>query len=820
MKRIFPPLFLFLLLLFLALNTNIRAQESYSVSGKVIDADTREALAFVNIQITGTLSGGTTDIDGKFSLASKKPIESIRLTYVGYNQMTYTIPHGQNQDILIKLSRKAVDLQEVVIYPTENPAHRIIKLVIANRDKNDPEKLPSFSYTSYEKTIFTAQLDTLNLPDSVKNDSSLVEARNFLSKQDIGLMETVVDRKFMAPDKNYENVKASRVSGFKDPIFVFLISQIQSTSFYKDFFKINDKNYINPISKGSIYKYIFLIEDTTYTANHDTVFIISYRPRPNTNFDGLEGVLYINSHGWAIQNVIARPAKEEGFSIKIQQQYALIDSVHWFPVQLNTDVIFNNATLQAGNAKLKLIGIGKSYIRDIELNPENIKKQFALLGVDVDPNATDKNNKYWNKYRLDTLSDRDKRTYAFLDSIGKANNFDKLAKGFETVLDGRIPYKFLDIDLNRIITYNGYEGLYLGLGVHTNEKLSRNFRIGGYGGYGFRDKEFKYGGDFQWIMNRRNEISLNLAYDKNVNESGGVTFFDENKSLLTGENWRALLIKRMNPTESFSGGLGFRVFRDFKAGVELNVNTKDSPDNYRYGISQEGLSVLSKQFRFTDIRAGFRFAFREEFIVTKRARVSLGSKYPVVWLMYTHGIKGLFNSDYDYNRIDLKVEKSFYTKYLGETSLVLKAGYVDRSIPAPNLFNGNGSYRFLSIFAQNSFATMRMNEFLSDRYVALYFTHNFGKLLSFSKKFQPEFVIATNVGFGSLAYTDKHYDLAYKTMEKGYYESGFLLNNLVNLYLYNIGVGFFYRYGPYSLDLPEHNLAIKISVVFPFKMKK
>ena len=89
----------------------------------------------------------------------------------------------------------------------------------------------------------------------------------------------------MAPDRNYENVKANRISGFQDPIFVFLVSQVQSTSFYREFFQILDKSYINPISNGSENKYIFIIEDTLYTESMDTVFIISYRPRPNTNFD-------------------------------------------------------------------------------------------------------------------------------------------------------------------------------------------------------------------------------------------------------------------------------------------------------------------------------------------------------------------------------------------------------------------------------------------------------------------------------------------------------------------------------------------------------
>jgi len=53
-------------------------------------------------------------------------------------------------------------------------------------------------------------------------------------------------------------------------------------------------------------------------------------------------------------------------------------------------------------------------------------------------------------------------------------------------------------------------------------------------------------------------------------------------------------------------------------------------------------------------------------------------------------------------------------------------------------------------------------------------------------------------------------------MDLGYYESGLLINNLVNLQLYTIGIGAFYRWGPYSFDNVGDNFAYKISMIFPF----
>ena len=164
----------------------------------------------------------------------------------------------------------------MVIFPGENPAHRIIKKMIENKDKNNPEKRGSFSYTSYNKMIFSAKLDSVKT-DTVKIDSNLIKAKKFFDKQYLFLMESVTDRKFMYPDRNSEKLIASKISGFKDPLIALLLTQMQSFSFYNDLIKIGDNNYITPVCKGSIDKYFFLLEDTLYQGS-DTVYVISYKP--------------------------------------------------------------------------------------------------------------------------------------------------------------------------------------------------------------------------------------------------------------------------------------------------------------------------------------------------------------------------------------------------------------------------------------------------------------------------------------------------------------------------------------------------------------
>jgi len=831
-----------LLMFCIAIASTCFAQEMYYVSGRVIDSKTKESLAFVNIIINNSNTGGTTDIDGKFNLRSSKPVQSLRLSYVGYEPVTVAVG-SKTRGLLIQLNRKEIDLQEVEILPGINPAHRIIRNAIDNRDINDPEKVKTFSYTAYDKTVFTLDMDTtlkgdfsalvdtsmmqnnkgVGLQftvesDSVKMDSSTRDSsmkviEKLISNQYLFLMENVTKRKFMAPDKNYNKVIATKMSGFKDPIMVFLSTQIQSFSFYKPFISIMMKDYVNPIGSGSFSRYFFKLEDTTYIGK-DTVYIISFRPRKGTNFDGMKGIVSINSYNWAIQNVTAEPYPNSGgLMIRIHQLYELIDGRQWFPVQLNTDVAFNNMRV----GKYKAVGSGRSYIRDIVLNPELVRREFNHLDVEVDKDATTRNEPFWDQYRTDSLSKKDRQTYRVLDSLGKAENFDKMAKTLQTLLTGRIPWGPIDIDISRFGNYNTYEGLVLGAGIHTNDHLADWFKIGGFYQYAFAASTSKYGGDVRFLVNRRHDITLAASGFYDLIESGGLSFPGDYESILSG-NFRQLLLRKLDRDESYNFSLGFRALKYvlFNVGISRDFKKTSTCDL----ATIEGPAVLLyDQFRFTTVTAGFKWAYGEKFIQTVNNKISLGTKFPVVWFQYTRGIKNLLGGEFDYDRFDLKIRKTFNIKYLGKLTVQLNGGYVDQPIPACNLYYAPAGYRQFTLFAPNSFGTMRNNEFLSNKYGSVYIYHDFGYLLFKGKKwFHPEFALSQNIGFGWLDHKNRYSQISIgpKEMDLGFYESGLLINNLINLRIYTIGIGAFYRWGPYGFDNVGDNFAYKVSVIFPF----
>jgi len=802
-----------------------------TVSGRVIDAESRQPIAFVSVSVPDASQGVSTDIDGWFNLHSPRPIPQLQFNCVGYEVQVLSVP--TNGEMLVRLKPKQVQLSEVKILPGINPAERIIRKASENRIANNPEKNCSFTYTAYNKLYMTSDfkgdVDSLNSLDTAHHKES--RAQKLLDKQHLFLMETVSKRKYLHPGRNHEEVIASRTSGMKTPLFAALGNDMQRVSFYDNTVKLFDRTYLNPLVSGGAEKYLFLIEDTLYSGR-DSVFVISFQPRKNTRFDALKGVLYISTNQYAIVNVKAEPVVTEGlFTIRIQQKYEWVGGARWFPSQLNTDLYYNDFSVtdtalvvggkkkKDGNNAGKLKMVSRSYIREVVLDPPLKKSEFGSLELEIAPDAADKSDAFMESYRPDSLTRRDKETYRVIDSAGKAAGLDLKLKALSALIDGQLPWKYIAFDLNRIIDVNNYEQVRLGLGVHTSRKLSSWFTVGGYGAWGFADKQWKYGGDvsiFPYPKNR--DYALTYSYSNDLVETSGISFFKEYNAL-TAETFRTNLLSVFDHQEMHKVAARFRLFHYFLFNAYLSNERRTAIGDYRYGYTfDDGAgSVTWNSFLFTEAGIQLKYVYREKFSEVLNNRISEGSDYPVVFLNLCQGFTNLaLGGAYDYKKVEFKIHKRFITAKAGKPEFQLMGGYVDGAVPATKLFAGRGSFVNYSITVPNSFETMGLNEFLSSRYIALFYTHDFGRLFLRKERFQPQVLFLNRVGFGTLDNPENHFGVTYKTMEKGYYETGLLFNNLLRKGYLGAGAGIYYRYGPYAFIDETKNVAFKFSISFNF----
>jgi hypothetical protein len=790
-----------------------------TLRGKIVDAFNGQSLPFVSILIKNSQTGTLTDIDGKFeiNIPAGDGTPALVISYLGYEPKTI-LPNEikEIEKILIKLKSTGIQLNAITVIAGENPAHRIIKTATKNRDKNNPEKMHSFTYNSYNKFFVTADMSA-NIDSVSAEDTTLSGIAKFFKKQHLFLIESITARRFLHPNNNKETVMASRVSGFKNSPFALMATQMQSFSFYDDFISVVDEKYLNPLSEGSTRKYFFLLEDTLYQRS-DTVFVISFRPKKNKNFNALKGVLYINTNGYAIQNVIAEPDRPDNYtlSIKVQQKYEFMEGKQWFPVQLNTDWVWKNATVSSKKdptKKANMKAVSRSYIKDIVLNPELKKRQFNEVEVEVDKNADRQDETFWNKYRVDTLDKREKRTYLKIDSIGKAQNLDKKVLFLEALFNNKLPMGMFDLNLDKMVRANDYEFIRLGAGIHTNQKFSKVFTLGGYAGYGFGDKAWKYGGDFSLMLWRKKELGFNALYEKDLVESGGTRFFENVRTLNSSELYRDAYVSVFDKITKYQTSFSFRALKYFRANVYVNHQQRFG--DTQFGVAAtDGTTILKDTFNFNEAGIQLKFLYKEKFLQTLRSKISFGSDYPVLFVNIAKGFnQTYFNlpGEFDYWKADIKLDLTKNFKTIGTIRIQLAAGKVFGDLPYTMLYNNKGSlWGKFNISSSNTFETMALNEFVSSQYAAVFINHNTGRFLKLRKKFNPEFELVHNMTVASLEHTRSLYNIPVNSLEKGYFESGFRILNLFKNGISSFGAGVFYRYGPYQKQNAIDNLAVKL----------
>lgn len=792
------------------------------ISGRVTDAETSQPLAFVHILAEGARVGTMTDIDGYFSLELPKGVRDIHLSHVGYFSKIFQVSEGVGR-LVIQLHRKPFQLEEVVFMAGENPAHRIIRNAMDNRRVNDPERLNTFAYTSYNKFVATLDQDFYIERWELTKDSAYYNTSQLLDRQHLFIMESVTERIFRFPNQSNETVVANRVSGLQNPTFTMLATELQPFSFYGNTIGLLENDFLSPLNRSAFSRYFYNLQDTLY-AGEDSIFVVSYRPLQGTNFDGLEGLLYINTNRWAIQNVTASPARDivGGLSFTIRQKYAFLPEGVWFPVQLNTDIDFFNPEASDPTAIVPVRLLGRSYIQDIRINPLLRSRDFSGFTIDFSPQANKAGEDFWDPFRPEELSVRERNTFHYMDSLNRQHNFERIFNAVEPLVFGEIPLGWFFIPINSLYRFNRFEMHRFGAGLRTNRKFSRRIFLGGHYAWATGDRIDKYGLFGELVVWKKHDLRIGASQRFDVSERGGVNFM-EHQFLLGSNLIRNLYINKMDYTRRLSGYVSFQMFRNFLSIELLGSRGKTHwTDDYIFRSDPSTGDITS--FRFAELTFRSRLAYGEQIMNTPSRTIRLPSRYPVLYFNATRGFDQIDKGELDYLRLQARLDINYRLALLGNQTWVLEAGYTNKAdLPAPLLFAAKAGNRDYYLASPLSFGTMAMNEFVADRFVALFFQHNFGSLLLRRPRYAPELMLITHIGAGKFSQPEKHLFFKGQSWEKGYFESGFAINRILPqhwvrrvVFGMSPGVEVLYRYGPYSLPGKWDNLTIKLSMVTSF----
>jgi hypothetical protein len=112
------PLTFFTVFFFITIATQVSAQETVRLVGKVTDKENGEELIGASVVIVGTSQGVKTNIDGEFTLNVKPGKIDLRVSYVGYQTRTVKgieVKAGQVNRVDIQLRAEAAQAEEIVV---------------------------------------------------------------------------------------------------------------------------------------------------------------------------------------------------------------------------------------------------------------------------------------------------------------------------------------------------------------------------------------------------------------------------------------------------------------------------------------------------------------------------------------------------------------------------------------------------------------------------------------------------------------------------------------------------------------------------------
>ena len=820
----------------LTLFFTLTIQAQFQINGIVTDAN-RRPLPFATIT-TSDNHNTITDVDGKFDLKINAKTSTFAVSYIGFQTKIIALT-ANKKFYSISLSQKTDDLKEVVV-SNENPALTIIKKVIANKNLNNPQKkLSSFEYKTYNKLIVTANPDSIDgridstaaykdfNKKTINVDSSDYKFKEIISKQHLFQTEKVSQYQF-GNNKLKETILGTKMAGFKQPVYEIIAFNLQSISVYGSKYELFETKHQSPIADNAFADYNYKLLDTVPIKGRNT-YMIYFKNKKKRKSNGLEGVLYIDQENFAVAKAVMRIKGVLDISGIHEFEYVPEEKI-WFQSKTTFKIVKGKS-----NDDIKILGGTIQFDGDVQDNFEPRKKSASdftyllsesnnfdihyntnspikdpSLYIEIKDDASKKPEEFWDTYRKESLDLKSQKTYQLLDSISISKRIEKRLGLGRKIINGYLPIGPIDLDLKKIISYNNYEGFRLGVGGITNDRFSKNFRIEGYTAYGTKDGIFKYSLGSGVLLDKSTNTWLNGSYTDDVREIAS-TVFAVDKRVFKIYDPRPINISTFYKYISWKGNVQTKIIPKTEAVFELARTYVEPKFDYLYNLNGQ----LYSSYVMTTAMASIVWAPFSDFMQTPTGRTETEKRFPRFTFQYTQSLPNVLENDFTFGKIDFKTE--YEKKYLNgqKTSLLLQGGYAMGDVPITHLYNTMPNnltketiIQRITFAGRNSFETMFFNEFFSSQYIFFQVKHGFDRI-KIMKKVRPSLVLVTRMAWGNMENPEQHVGPAYKTLDKGFFESGIELNRIFK----GFGLGGFYRYGPNQLLKFEDNIAVKISYV-------
>ena len=741
------------------------SQKMTSVRGQVIDAKTKETMPYVNVQFDGTAIGVTSDIDGNFYIETRTTVSKLNITYVGYKKQTLKLKQGEENRFEIKMEESAQDLKEVVVtvgkYRNKgNPAVELIKKVIDNKDKNRKEGFTNYSYNKHEKMEFAVN----NVTEKMRNNFIFRKIKFVFENVDtnkatgkvnlpIFLRENISDVYYRKnPKALKEYIRGERITNFDGTLNSiglsnYMTNMYQDINFYNNGVMLLTTEFVSPLAPIAPTIYRFYIQDTTLI-NGTPIVHMYFAPRQKSDQAFMGHMWVALDSTYSVRKIEVGIPKDINLNwvneLQLAQEYDWVETplpkgtpteqylgstaTSKRGLMLVKDEIFIDFGVTKKDSTHSILGRKTTSYRNYAINtplPDSIFNTKATEFRDGD--ALTKSEQFWTENRHDPLTPHEQGIYKTVDSLNNFRPFKRFMKGVRILFEGYAPVGGFDIGpMNTFYSFNPIEGFRLRLGGRTNLKFSQHLMLEGYGAYGTRDDKLKgyAGARYNFGTGRVLRFPYNqlkMWYQDEIRIPGQDLQFVQEDNLL-------LSIKRgVNNKMIYTATAGVEYLKENQTGFSYSFtakNTRQRPAGVLFfDYDYKGERKFKKEITSSEVGMMLRYAPNEKFYEGATYRTPILTKYPVLELLYTAGIKGILNSEYNYHRIQFKGEKIFYLAPFGFSDLIVEGGRTFGQVPYPLLSAPRANQTYA--YQMESYNLMNFLEFASDKYASINYYHNF-----------------------------------------------------------------------------------------------
>jgi hypothetical protein len=770
LKKYFFCSYTSLLITSCLLSNLVVAQETI-VRGKITDANSGDPIPYVNVIFQGTSVGITSDFDGNYELKTTAPSDTIVVSYIGYKVKKRFVTKGITQVVNFQIEEDITKLQEVVFVAGENPAFDVLRNVVRNKNINDKRKLTAYEYDTYTKI----EIDVDNLSDkfrqrkAVKKITQVLDSIEIIAGEDgkpilpLFITESISKVYYRDnPSLKHEFIVRSKINGVgvEDGTTVTQLvgSSFQEYNFYQNWLNILAKDFVSPIADGWRLYYEYDLMDSLYVGN-DYCYRLDFFPKSPQDL-AFTGSMWITKKEFALKQIDVSIGKQANLNfiekIKIQQELEPTEEGAWLPIKNRVLVDVSEVTGRSAGMLAKFYTSNKNFVIN-KPHPTSFYETPIIMAEDARVNEGED---AWDSLRHEPLTNTEKNVYKMIDTLQNIPVVKTYTDIIKIAIGGYYDVGKFDLGpYMAMFAVNDIEGVRIQPGFRTNEKFSKKWVLGGQLGYGFNDERVKYLASVQNILSRRRWTTLTIRARSDISRVG----IDEESA---GDNFLLQASQRFGIFRRGyyfnEGRIDFKreLFKGFSQRIGFRYYTFEPTFNFAYYDEPEDVpnSSIHENFETAELIFESRYARDELFIQSDNDRLSLGTiRWPIITIRYTKGLKGVWNSNFEYDKVRLSVYRRLRFGPLGAGDLTVTAEKVFGTLPYPllSLHLGNQSFLYTSV----TYNLMNYGEFISDQFASLQYQHHFeGFLLNkipLIRKLKWRLVGTANVIYGSLSQANK-----------------------------------------------------------------